>query len=116
MIHKIRNIETGFRLIRVVCIWFLIGCSTVTIVIIHRGAALLQTSRDKVYVIASGKIMDAFASSAKDNLPVEARDHIKTFHEKFFTLDPDEKAIQYNLRRALYLADNSAKREYDNLQ
>jgi len=34
----------------------------------------------------------------------------------FFTLDPDEKVIGDNLNRALYLADGSAKRVYENLR
>ena len=44
------------------------------------------------------------------------RDHIKTFHHYFFTLDPDEKVIQSNISAALNLADESAKRAYDNLK
>jgi conjugative transposon TraK protein len=52
----------------------------------------------------------------KDNIPVEARDHIKTFHHYFFSLDPDDKVIQGNVTKALYLADGSAKRLYDNLR
>jgi conjugative transposon TraK protein len=38
------------------------------------------------------------------------------FHYNFFTLDPDEKVIQSNITKALYLADATAKRQYDNLK
>ena len=38
------------------------------------------------------------------------------FHYYFFTLDPDEKVIQSNITKALYLADASAKKQYDNLR
>ena len=38
------------------------------------------------------------------------------FHHYFFTLDPDEKVIQANITKALYLADASAKKQYDNLK
>jgi conjugative transposon TraK protein len=31
-------------------------------------------------------------------------------------MDPDEKVIQANITRALYLADRSAKEQYDNLK
>lgn len=71
--------------------------------------------QEKIYVLANGKAIEAFASERKDNVPVEARDHIRTFHRLFFTLDPDEKVIQTNITKALYLADGAAKREYDNL-
>jgi conjugative transposon TraK protein len=70
----------------------------------------------KVYILANGKALEAYASDRKDNIPVEAKDHVKTFHQLFFTLDPDDKVIKTNLTKALYLADASAKREYDNLK
>ena len=41
---------------------------------------------------------------------------VADFHAYFFTLDPDEKFIKAGLDRALYLADGSAKRVYDNLR
>lgn len=47
---------------------------------------------------------------------MEARDHVTTFHRHFFSLDPDDKVIEANLTKALYLADVSAKRQYDNLK
>jgi conjugative transposon TraK protein len=47
---------------------------------------------------------------------VEARDHVKTFHRLFFTLDPDDPVITSNITQALYLADGSAKRQYDDLR
>jgi len=34
----------------------------------------------------------------------------------FFTLDPDEKFIQSNITKALYMADGSAKQQYANLK
>ena len=38
------------------------------------------------------------------------------FHFYFFTLDPDDKVIKGNIAKALYLADESAKRAYDDLK
>src|SRR5690606_284611 len=55
-------------------------------------------------------------SDRRDNIAVEARDHVRNFHHYFFTLDPDDKVIRQNVARALYLADNSAKRVYDDLK
>lgn len=34
----------------------------------------------------------------------------------FLTLDPDDRVIEANITKALYLADASAKRQYDNLK
>ena len=75
-----------------------------------------ERARQSVYILSAGKALEAFASGRKDNIPVEAKDHIRTFHELFFTLSPDDNFITTNIRRALYLADGSAKKLYDNLK
>jgi conjugative transposon TraK protein len=77
---------------------------------------MLTKASNTIYVLASGKAMEATAGDRRENIPVEARDHIRNFHQLFFTLDPDEKVIEANLGKALYLADVSAKRLYDNLK
>lgn len=77
---------------------------------------LVLTMQNKVYVLANGKALEAFAAERKDNIQVEAKDHIKTFHQYFFNLDPDDKVIMENIGKAMYMADQSAKREYDNLK
>src|SRR4030095_13446679 len=38
------------------------------------------------------------------------------FHFYFFTLDPDDKVIDANVSKALYLSDGSAKQQYYNLK
>jgi len=73
-------------------------------------------AQERIYILASGKALEVVAQDRKDNVPVEARDHIRSFHQYFFSLDPDEKVININLTRALYLADASAKRQYDDLK
>ena len=72
--------------------------------------------QDKIYILAGDKALEAYSSGRKDNVPVEARDHVTMFHQYFFTLDPDDKVIDANLEKALYLADGSAKKQYDNLK
>ncbi len=67
----------------------------------------------RIYLLSNGKILEAVAVDRDENLAVEARDHLKTFHRLFFNLDPDDKAIRAGMGRALYLADGSAKRLYD---
>lgn len=52
--------------------------------------------------------MVALSQDLSQNRPVEAREHVRRFHELFFTLSPDKDAIESNVKRALYLADGSA--------
>ncbi len=116
MFQKMKNIDTSFRYIRSFSLLFLAGCMVTAVFIAYKSYQLAERAQQRVYILAGGRALEAFSSDRKSNLPVEARDHVGTFHHLFFTLDPDEKVIQSNLARALYLADGSAKQQYDNLQ
>jgi conjugative transposon TraK protein len=116
MFPKTQNLESAFRHIRLFCILMILSCIMLSCFIVWQSLRLVKEAEGRVYILASGKALEAFASDRKDNIPVEARDHIRTFHQDFFTLDPDEKVIDANITRALYLADGSAKRLYDNLK
>jgi len=116
MFKQMKNIDTAFRHIRSFTILIIIGCLLLCCFTLYKSFRLISEMQGKVYILANGKALEAYASDRKDNIPVEARDHVKTFHQLFFTLDPDDKVIQANITKALYLADASAKREYDNLK
>jgi conjugative transposon TraK protein len=116
MFKRTKNIDTAFRHIRLFSIIFLAGCVIISVMIAYKSYQLASQSQQKIFILANGKILEAYAADRKDNVPVEARDHVKMFHHYFFTMDPDDKVIQANITRALYLADASAKQQYDNLK
>lgn len=116
MFTKAKNLETAFRHVRGFTMLVVLGCIGFCCFSIYKSCQLVDETQDKVYILASGKVLDAYASERKENIPVEARDHVATFHRYFFTLDPDDKVIQSNLVRALYLADVSAQAQYENLK
>ncbi|MEJ0080909.1 MAG: conjugative transposon protein TraK [Puia sp.] len=116
MFTKAKNIDTAFQFIRTFSLIFLIGCVVITSLVNYNSMKQVRESQQHLYILANGKILEAFAGDRKDNIPVEARDHIEMFHHYFFTLDPDEKVINSNISKALYLADASAKKQYDNLK
>lgn len=116
MFNQMKNIDSAFRLIRSFTIVVIIGSFLLCCFALYKSFRLVSQMQSKVYILANSKALEANSSDRKDNIQVEARDHVKTFHEFFFTLDPDDKVIQQNLSKALYLADGSAKREYDNLK
>ncbi|MCK9412691.1 MAG: conjugative transposon protein TraK [Prolixibacteraceae bacterium] len=111
-----KNIDTAFRHVRGFTMLIIVGCVLICCFAMYKSFSLVSQMQGKVYILANGKALEAYASDRKDNIPVEAKDHVKTFHQLFFTLDPDDKVIKVNLTKALYLADASAKREYDNLK
>lgn len=116
MFSKIKSIDTAFRFIRLFTLVVIVACFSLCGFVLYRSYKLAAITQNKVYVLANGKALEAMAADRKDNIVVEAKDHVKTFHQYFFTLDPDDKVIQSNITKALYLADGSAKRQYENLK
>lgn len=116
MFTKMKNIDTAFRYVRGFTMLVICGCIIISCYALYKSFQTVSQMQDRVYILANGKALEAYASERKDNIPVEARDHVKTFHKFFFTLDPDDKVIKTNITKALYLADDSAKRIYDDLK
>ena len=83
---------------------------------VFKSYQLISETQARIYILSNGKALEAWSAERKDNIPVEAKDHVRMFHHHFFTLDPDDRVIQSNITKALYLADASAKRQYDNLK
>lgn len=116
MFEKLRSIETSFQHIRLFTGIVVVSSTTIAGIVAWQAFRMTDRSQSRIYLLSSGKVLEAMASDRKENIPVEARDHIRTFHQAFFTLAPDENQIKVSTTRALYLADVSAKRLYDNLK
>lgn len=116
MYSKTRDLEDRFQYIRLFTIVVVVGCFGMSVFTIWLAERTAQRMQDRIYVLAEGKALEAVSTSRRDNMPVEARDHVRSFHQAFFTLDPDEKVITANITKALYLADGSARRMYESLR
>jgi conjugative transposon TraK protein len=85
--------------------------------IFTRSLKMVERSRQKIYVLDNGKsLLMALREDISENRDAEARDHVKRFHELFFTLEPDKDYIENNVREALYLADRSAMKQYQSFK
>ncbi|MES1216911.1 MAG: conjugative transposon protein TraK [Bacteroidota bacterium] len=116
MFRQAKNIDSAFRQLRVFSLTLMAGCFLLMTYTVYKSSAMVQAASQRIFILANGKALEAFSAERKDNIPVEARDHVRMFHYYFFSLDPDDKVIQSNLNKALYLADGTAKRQYDNLK
>ena len=116
MFQKTKNIDSAFRHIKAFSLILVAGCFLLSAFVLYKSYELSARVQDKIYILSGDKALEAYAAKRKDNIEVEARSHVTMFHIDFFTLDPDEKVIESNIKKALYLADGSAKRQYDNLK
>ncbi|MFL5738917.1 MAG: conjugative transposon protein TraK [Flavisolibacter sp.] len=116
MFQQAKNMDTAFRQVRMFTLVVMLTSFSLAVFISYKSYQLASWSSEHIYVLAGGKALEAFASLRNENIPVEARDHVRMFHNYFFTLDPDEKVIRQNMENALYLADGSAKKVYETLK
>ena len=113
---SLKNIETSFKQIRFFGIVFICLCASITGYSVWSAYSFAEAQRHKIYVLDQGKsLMLALSQDMEQNRPVEAREHIRRFHELFFTLAPDKRAIENNVNRALLMSDKSAFNYYRDL-
>lgn len=116
MFKTTKNIDTAFKQVRLFSLSVIVSCVIITLFISYRSYRIAADAHQKVFILANGKALEAYAADRKDNVSVEARDHVKMFHQYFFSMDPDDKVITSNITKALYLADASAKQQYGSLK
>jgi len=113
---SLKNIESSFKQIRLFSIIFLGLCADITSYSVWSSYSFAEAQRQRIYVLDGGKsLMLALSQDLSQNRPVEAKEHVKRFHELFFTLSPDKAAIESNIKRALFLSDKSAFNYYSDL-
>ena len=113
---SLKNIETSFKQIRLFGIVFLVVCAGITGYSVYSSYRFAEAQRRRIYVMDGGKsLMLALSQDMSQNRPVEGREHVKRFHELFFTLAPDKSAIESNIPRALFLVDKSAFKYYQDM-
>ncbi|MGE8426341.1 MAG: conjugative transposon protein TraK [Sphingobacterium sp.] len=116
MFKHFNNIETAFRHVRLFTFVVIAACMATCCFAVFESYKFVRRTQERIYLLANGKALEAFSADRKDNIPVEAKDHIRMFHHYFFTLDPDDKVIEQNMGRALYLADGTARKQYEDLK
>lgn len=113
----LRNIESSFKQIRLFTFVFVVLCFGVVGVVVFKSYQFAEEQRQKIYVLDNGKsLMVALSQDMSINRPVEAREHVRRFHELFFTIAPDKNTIESNVKRAFNLSDQSAFNYYKDLQ
>lgn len=115
--QKLFDIQRKFRFTVYVLLVIglaLVGTSTYVFTL---SAKMVELSKQKIYVLDNGKsLLTALREDIAENRTAEARDHVKRFHELFFSLEPDKDYIENNIREALYLSDRSAMGQYQSFK
>ena len=111
----VKNIEKRIKINKTMAIATVIFAIVIVIVGFSYSYKIVQDSRKSIYILDNGVPVLVKQTDELLNRPVEYKAQVELFHRLFFTLAPDDEYINKNIDKALYLMDDSAKKELSNL-
>ncbi|WP_026632725.1 hypothetical protein [Dyadobacter alkalitolerans] len=113
--EKLFEIDHKFKHQRLLTIISLISFAIISITSIIFTNKVTNDFTKRIYVVNKNKQFEAMVSNVNENRSAEIRYQLERFHDLFFTISPDPKAVDLNMEKAFYLGDESVKRLYDDL-
>lgn len=112
----IKNIEARIRLATFVVLGTMISGTIICSLICVYSYQLVAESRRSIYLLDNNVPILARQTDMQMNRPAEYKSHIDLFHSIFFSLTPDDQYIRYQMKKAMYLIDESGVQQYNNLK
>jgi conjugative transposon TraK protein len=112
----IKNIEAKIKLATFISFGSFICAIVMSAVAFSLSFRMVADARKSIYILNNGVPLQASQTDMQLNRPAEYRAHIDLFHSLFFSLTPDDKFIEYQLKKAMYLIDESGVQQYNNLK
>ncbi|WP_345952957.1 conjugative transposon protein TraK [Mucilaginibacter sp. PAMB04168] len=112
----IKNIEAKVKLATVIAIGSLIMAIIVVGINSLYAYRMVANARKSIYILDGNVPVLARQTDAQMNRPAEYRSHVNLFHSLFFSLTPDDKYMEYQMKKAMYLVDESGMKQYNDLK
>ena len=112
----VKNLEAKIRLAAITAIASLIIALLMVIVVSISAYKQVENARKTIYLLDNNIPLMARQTSMQMNRPAEYRADVDLFHSIFFDLTPDDKYIEYQMKKAMYLVDESGVQQYNNLK
>lgn len=112
----LKNLENKIKLVMIVSCFFLVGCVVVSIGSLLIAKGMVDDAHKKIYVLDGNVPVLVRQTDMSETFDVEAKSDIEMFHSLFFTLAPDDKYIQYTMKKAMYLVDETGLAQYNALK
>lgn len=113
----IKNIEAKIRLATFLSAGSFLLTAIIVLIVSFFAYRQVVDARKSVYVLDANSVpLLARQTNVQLNRAAEYRSHINLFHGLFFSLTPDDKYIEYQMKRAMYLVDESGALQYNNLK
>ena len=112
----LKHLENKIKLVMIVSLFFMGGCVVISIGSLIIAKGMVSDAHKKIYVLDGTVPVLVKQTTMDETWDVEAKSHVEMFHQLFFTLAPDDKYIEYTMRKALYLVDESGLAQYNALK
>lgn len=113
----IKNIEVKVRLATFLSAGSFIMAVGIVLIVSFFAYRQVADARKSVYVLDANSVpLLARQTNLQMNRAAEYRSHVNLFHSLFFSLTPDDKYIEYQMKKAMYLVDESGALQYNNLK
>lgn len=113
----IKNIETKVRLATFLSAGCLIAAVLMVIGVSFFAYRQVADARKSIYIMDAASVpMPARQTDVQMNREAEYRSHVGRFHSLFFSLTPDDRFMEYQMKQAMYLIDESGALQYNNLK
>lgn len=117
MFQGMKNIQSAFSYVKSFTLVVVVGCLIVTVYAVDQMSKMSQIAKQQMLVIdGNGNLYQGKISSRASNLKVEAKAHLRKFHELFFEFDPERSVIDENKSIWTYMADKSAIIRHDKME
>src|SRR5690554_5989638 len=112
----IRNIESKIKLAAYLSLGSFLTSIIISVAVSAFAYKQVSNARQSIYILDNDIPILAKQTDMQMNRPAEYKAAVDLFHSLFFSLTPDDKHIEYQMKRAMYLADESGVLQYNNLK
>jgi conjugative transposon TraK protein len=112
----IQNIESKIRLATVISLGSLLSSIIICGFVSAYAYQQVANARQSIYILDNDIPILAKQTNMQMNRPAEYKAAVDLFHSLFFNLTPDDKHIEYQMKRAMYFVDETGVGQYNNLK
>ncbi|AEI52136.1 conjugative transposon protein TraK [Runella slithyformis] len=114
--EELLKLQKHFNRVKIITIITLSALGLVCITTLVLSYRSTNEFSKRIYIVNKNAQFEAIAGTVTENRPVEIGYHVRRFHELFFNVIPDAEEIENSTKKSFYLADESAKKLYDDLK
>ncbi|EHQ26471.1 conjugative transposon protein TraK [Mucilaginibacter paludis] len=112
----VKNIEAKIRLATYIAFGGLLTALLMDVAGMAYAYKMVSNAQRSIYILDKNIPIMATQTDIAMNRPAEYRADVDLFHSLFFSLTPDDKYIEYQIKKAMYLIDESGMQQYNNLR